>query len=231
MTQTKLDKITELKVNDSYCCKKVPLNKEKTHLSSLKSALEYHGPKVKSLKLGDCPKNIVGFGFPEVYIEIVDDCDPENVISILTQTCTNISELQIGERHIEFAEKLIKANKSLKRLILTINKSTIFPGCAFDTTEELFLLLSEENKVQHLDSLVLHIFYTYYFELVSDLLSFSFQLFPNLRLLALEVDARAEQVDSVISSIVQRVKHVKLLEIVFHVAFESKLHLKNVIGN
>lgn len=53
---------------------------------------------------------------------------------------------------------------------------------------------------------------------------FSFSLFPNMRLLSLEVTASDEQVDYIISLIVQRFKHIKSLSIIIYGLFESKYH-------
>lgn len=87
-----------------------------------------------SVKLGECEENIIFFGHQGY--EIVGDCDADKIVTILSQTCTIILELQIKERFIE-SKNLLKLNRKLKKVNFPENYLLHFPTYVFKSVDEV----------------------------------------------------------------------------------------------
>lgn len=147
LSKKKLNKVTEVRLNDPVDCYNQNSFIEKrlssTNLETLKEVLEYLGPQLTSVKLGNCNYSAIFLGETEGY-KIIDDCKPEDFITILSKYCTKIVDLQVGKSFIDLkplSRTLFRSNTNLKKLILPDSALMSFPKCAFDSVEEVVWLV------------------------------------------------------------------------------------------
>lgn len=120
-----LEKITKVYLNDTENCHYTHmlnlLELKITDMEKKKKVFQHIGPQIEFVKLGGCRVNSLFFNHRSCY-RIPGDFDLDEFIEMLSQTCTNIVNLEAEHSYNmsnEPVEQLIKSNKNLKGLVLS----------------------------------------------------------------------------------------------------------------
>lgn len=103
IVQRRLEKITDISLNDPLLCDgghypEIKKHMIQTNIETIKTVLQFIGPQVKSVKLGDCKKLSIFLNQRYGYrFTCKNEVKLYEIISLLRQTCENIVTLHFAD--------------------------------------------------------------------------------------------------------------------------------------
>lgn len=150
----------------------------------MKTALKLIGPQLKRVMLGDCRKNTLVFGFDQYQYHsytITGTFDPEEFIAMLSETCTNIEELQVDKSYVKkqkLYEQLLQSTTKLKKVILPDANLLMLPNCTYNSVEGITLNVLGKSNFENFDLVCVNVLlHSFLFFICLRFLHYSYSFF------------------------------------------------------